>query len=62
MTLSDYIEESTKEGEIPTINGTGACKNSFKVEDKMGIKVCSHLKGNKKDVNASQAYPSMVLD
>ena len=49
---SDYIEESTRDGEIPAINGTGAFKYYFKVDDNIGISTCSHLKGNKKDVNA----------
>ena len=46
------MEESTNDGEIPAMRGTGALRYSFRVEDKMGIKTCSHLKGNRNEVKA----------
>lgn len=33
-------------GAIPAIRGTGALKYSLKVEGRIGMITCSHLKGN----------------
>jgi hypothetical protein len=50
------------EGFMPTIRGTGAVMYSLRVEGRMGIRTCSHLKGKTKDKKPYIAYPKMVLD
>ena len=59
---SDYIEDSTSKGDIPAIKGTGEFKYSLREGGRTGIRICSHWKGKRKEVNASKAYPSTVLD
>jgi hypothetical protein len=49
------MDESTREGLIPTTNGTGAVKNYFRFKGSIGIKTCYHLKGYNKPKNASVA-------
>ena len=49
-------------GLMPTIRGTGAAMYSFKVDGRIGMSTCYHLKGNTKDKKASIANPKMVLD
>ena len=52
LSTSDSIDDFTRDGDMSAIKGTGAFKYYFRVDERMGIKTCSHLKGNKKEVNA----------
>lgn len=49
------MDESTKDGEIPATRGTGAVRYSLRLEGKIGIKTCYHLKGYNKPKKASVA-------
>ncbi len=47
---------------IPAKKGIGAVRYYFIVKGTIGMITFSHLKGNKKDVNAYMANPRTVLD
>ena len=42
---------------MPTISGTGAVIYSLRVEGRMGMSTCSHLKGKTKERKPSMANP-----
>ena len=56
------MEESTKDGEIPATNGTGAVRQSLKLDGRIGMRTCSHWKGYSKERKAYVAQPKIVLD